>query len=483
MFKKTICCLLVAIILITLSGCFEAKKPEFPSFDQSTTSLPDSSASSNTTTESDKNTTTSKPTQSKPTQSKPSLSKPTQNTSGGVVIEKPTQTVTSENTSVSSPTIEAPVVPNTPHTPLSKDKYYQYLTLDEKGKEIYKKISTAIETTQNVVNLKDFKVDFDTVWQIYQKLITDNPQYFWVSKFITYTETTENGQSMLVDFYISYTDGDVTDTFDDKSQLIVVANRQKIQNQIDNVNQKIKAILSSIPANAPVINKEKLIHDAVLKAVSYDYDAVNKAPSKNNYPRVWDIYGALCNQKAVCEGYSKLFQYLCYQVGINSTFVHGTSENQPHAWNTVNLDGGWYHIDTTWDDASDSGMPLYDYFNLTSEEICADHTIDQKDIAVPTATATEYSFTNTFGMKLKNLTSAPLNYQKAIDYAVQFDSPYLYIMVDQQNISHAYSNYLMMYFWGPNSEVRQYIKNKGYQLSFEENTITYTDSCIFIKRK
>lgn len=476
MFKKSISCLIIATFLITLSGCFKIKEPQNP--DNSSVNLPASSdISSDTTTQSDK-----KPT-SKPAQTKPSVTKPTQNSSGGVVVEKPAQNVTSENTSVSSPTIEVPVAPVTYHTPLSKDEYYQYLTLDEKDKEIYKKISTAIETTQNVVNLKDFKVDFDTVWQIYQKLIADNPQYFWVSKFITYTETSENGQSMLVDFYVSYTDGDVTDTFDDKSQLIVVADRQKIQNQIESVNQKIKSILSGIPANAPVINKEKLIHDAVLKTVSYDYSAVDNVPTKNNYPRVWDIFGALCNQKAVCEGYSKLFQYLCYQVGINSTFVHGTSENQPHAWNAVNLNGSWYHIDTTWDDASNSGVPLYDYFNLTTEEICADHTIDQKDIVVPTATATEYSFTNTFGMKLKNLTSAPLNYQKAIDYTVQFDSPYLYIMVDQQNISNAYSNYLMMYFFGPNSEVGQYIKNKGYQLSFEENTITYTDSCIFIKRK
>lgn len=75
------------------------------------------------------------------------------------------------------------------------------------------------------------------------------------------------------------------------------------------------------------------------------------------------------NGKAVCEGYSKLFYYLCVYNGIPSRIVDGDyieyisedqneikdlygdlkseKESNPHEWNYVLLDGKWYIVDTT----------------------------------------------------------------------------------------------------------------------------------------
>ena len=452
MVKKILCCLLLATFLITISGCLKTKN--FITTDNANeNSSINSETSQENTTQSDKNTTSSKPTQSTPNKNNQSG-----NSSVGAVVEKPIEK--DENTSVSSPTIDAPLNPTTPHTPLSREDYFQYYTLDTKQKEIYNKICTAIQTTQNVVNLKRYRLDFETVWQIYQKVIADNPQYFWVSKFITYTEISENGKSLFVDLYISYTDGEITDTFDNKANLSVMADRKKIQTQIEELNNLTENILSNIPSTAPDIEKEKLIHDAVLSTVSYDYSGINISPSRENYPRIWDIYGALSHSQAVCEGYAKLFQYLCYQVGINANYVCGTSEGQGHAWNVVKLNGNWYFVDVTWDDASTDNppMPIYTYFNITTDEILKDHEIDNSVLSVPTADSNEFAFTKTFGVNILSLDTAPENFETAIDYAIKFNEKYLICNLNGLNADFEYIN---KYFLNPKSEIQIYLKSKG----------------------
>ena len=62
--------------------------------------------------------------------------------------------------------------------------------------------------------------------------------------------------------------------------------------------------------------------------------------------------GALCDGKAVCEGYAEALLLLCRESGIPCLLVPGTAwaARQPHAWNLVYLRGAWYHADTAQDD-------------------------------------------------------------------------------------------------------------------------------------
>ena len=466
MFKKLLSALLCLLLVFSLSACsisFELPFTLNESNPNTQISLPNQTPNSSTQSSTD------------------TPKKPSNNTSSGTPVEKPSSGQSSE-TEVNSPAIEAPVIPDTSHTPVLRENYYQYSNLTETEKKIYNDICTAIETTQNVINLSKYRISYNKMWEIFQKLVADNPQYFWVSKFIEYTHLNQNGNDIIIDLILHYTDGDTTDSLSG-NKFKTMASRDKISAQIAVINQQVEAFLSTVPTNLSDLEKEYLIHNAIVNSISYDHDAVGKELTLNNYSRVYDIYGTLFNQKAVCEGYSRLFQYLCYQVGINCTIVHGTSENQAHAWNAVKLNNNWYHLDVTWNDSSNMEMPLYDYFNLTTNGILKDHTIDYEELAVPNANANEYSFTNTFGMQLESLNSAPLNYQKAIDNAVKFNSPYIYIMVNDENISHSYSNYLTAYFFSFNSEIQRYIRSKGYNLRFEDSKISYTSTCIFIKRK
>ena len=43
-------------------------------------------------------------------------------------------------------------------------------------------------------------------------------------------------------------------------------------------------------------------------------------------------------------------------------------------WNLVKIDGYWYHLDATWNDADGDGA-RYDYFNLMDEEIGLSHVL------------------------------------------------------------------------------------------------------------
>lgn len=63
----------------------------------------------------------------------------------------------------------------------------------------------------------------------------------------------------------------------------------------------------------------------------------------------------LNSKKAICEGYSNLFQALCEEAGLRSLIVTGYTKKPDgkiaevgHAWNVVAVDGKWHLIDITW---------------------------------------------------------------------------------------------------------------------------------------
>ncbi len=86
----------------------------------------------------------------------------------------------------------------------------------------------------------------------------------------------------------------------------------------------------------------------------HDYLAINCEYDKENYDNhtipdeSYSAYGVLVNHTGVCNGYALAYGYLLEQVGIRSFKVRSAAMN--HAWNLVELDGSYYHVDVTWDD-------------------------------------------------------------------------------------------------------------------------------------
>ena len=148
------------------------------------------------------------------------------------------------------------------------------------------------------------------------------------------------------------------------------------------VEREASAILSGISGDASDYEKELYIHDKLAELADYQ-----TGPEKT----VYTPYGLLVNHKANCEGYSRGMQYLLKQLGIVSRVVSGVGVSatgtENHMWNIVTVNGREYNVDVTWDDYiidSTSGVtsdePSHIFFNLTKDEMRADHTPDDESL-------------------------------------------------------------------------------------------------------
>lgn len=63
--------------------------------------------------------------------------------------------------------------------------------------------------------------------------------------------------------------------------------------------------------------------------------------------------------KGCCRHYADLFFLACTYAGIDSRIILGNCEIEgDHAWNIVEVDGKWYHVDPTWEDEDNNNWVL-----------------------------------------------------------------------------------------------------------------------------
>ncbi len=105
------------------------------------------------------------------------------------------------------------------------------------------------------------------------------------------------------------------------------------------------------------------VHDYLILNTSYDEEAAaSGSGGASHYAE-----GLLLNGRAVCSGYASTFQLFMKLAGINCEYV----SNQSHAWNLVQIEDEWYHIDVTWDDPvpDHPGIVIYTHFMMTDAEL------------------------------------------------------------------------------------------------------------------
>ena len=123
-------------------------------------------------------------------------------------------------------------------------------------------------------------------------------------------------------------------------------NSDDVKNAINRVEAKSKEIINNVP-NGTRYEQVKYIHDYLIDNMEY-----NQTKNVNNS----NIYGALIEGKAVCEGYAEAFKYLMDKLNIPCILVYGDGINSEgdseyHSWNQVLMeDNKWYSVDVTWDD-------------------------------------------------------------------------------------------------------------------------------------
>ncbi|MCD1260158.1 Ig-like domain-containing protein [Paenibacillus athensensis] len=137
--------------------------------------------------------------------------------------------------------------------------------------------------------------------------------------------------------------------------------------QVNAVSAKVTEVLAAILT--PDMNdfeKEKAIHNWIVTNLAYDTSLVQHSA----------YAGLFGSKKTVCQGYALLTFKMLKEAGIENRIIEGKAGTTLHTWNLVKLDGKWYHLDTTWDDPVPdvAGRIIYDYFNLTDDQIKTVHT-------------------------------------------------------------------------------------------------------------
>ena len=354
------------------------------------------------------------------------------------------------------------------HKALTRDSLYQYSFLTSNEKKLYDKLYAAALGGVNTIDVEALSLSKDSALKVHDAFIADNPQFFYIAK--RYSYVISQRKNIVLDFSLYYSDGETEDDFDDDGNPTSTADRTKIRSQIIEFSNKITEFLATVPSNVSELEKEKRIYDFELDTVRYDdeiADAV-KAGNEGVITHSFSAYGALCKGLSVCEGYAKLFQYLCYQVGINATQVHGYSDGN-HMWNAVKLDGSWYMVDTTWDDSSKhDGLRYYKYFNVTEKQLSADHTTDKGVLSVPNCTATEAAFFKHFAL-VPNGKEMPDNYKSVIDAAVKSKDKYLCVYRGENEANH--EDFINTKIYGKNSPFKAYAAEKGYDVTLGKSYI------------
>ncbi|MFP4660688.1 MAG: transglutaminase domain-containing protein [Halanaerobiales bacterium] len=102
------------------------------------------------------------------------------------------------------------------------------------------------------------------------------------------------------------------------------------------VFQRVESLIDSI------IRPSMNIHQKI-KSIT-DYIAVNV--EYDDYKQRYSAYDAL-QGRSTCQGYA-LFTYLMLkEAGVDNQIVVGSLDNENHAWNLVNINGKYYHLDLT----------------------------------------------------------------------------------------------------------------------------------------
>jgi hypothetical protein len=142
------------------------------------------------------------------------------------------------------------------------------------------------------------------------------------------------------------------------------------QTQIDEINIAVNDIINTI-TNELMTTEEKVraAHDYVINTSYYDEECfIDEITCDNDH----NAYGIFFDNNAVCEGYAHSMDILLRAMRIPTFRL----SSETHQWNVVYVNGGWFHLDATWDDPVISGggsLLLDDYFLITTSQL---HTLD-----------------------------------------------------------------------------------------------------------
>lgn len=251
----------------------------------------------------------------------------------------------------------------------------QNYTSSKEGKihapKSYAMIEKSLLANETVGYWDATEVTYDTgLMDVVQQVLNNNPEVMYAEGWRVYSNPNK------VDYKYTYP----------KEEL--EKRKTETKKEVDNVLDKI------IKKGYTEYDKVKAIHDYVVLNTAYDYDNYysGKVPEESK-----TVHGTLTTGVAICSGYGKTMQLLLERVGIETSYIIGSSKGELHAWNQVKVDGEYYYLDSTWDDPTPNidGAVSYNYFLVSGKQLQKTHDWDIN--GYPKATSEKYNYFQDFG--------------------------------------------------------------------------------------
>ena len=166
--------------------------------------------------------------------------------------------------------------------------------------------------------------------------------------------------------------------------------RDDYESLVSQLTATVQRIRDQICKSPSMLERELLVHDAFCRSVQYADDG----------DQSHSIVGPLLFKRGVCDGISKAAKVVLQECGIKSHVISGMAQTganhqkEPHAWNIVQINNEWYHLDITFDNTISNKSIRYDYFNVCDQEIFKDHTVgfDSPHQSTPCLAERDYYF-------------------------------------------------------------------------------------------
>lgn len=222
---------------------------------------------------------------------------------------------------------------------------YYYSQMNKQQQRIYQVIKNGLESLSTSFDVQ--RVDGTELSDIFYKLRLDCPEIFYAPTFQ----------------YSFYQDSTLV-----KMKPVYLFDKNKVKEHQIAMRVRVEKLVRVVK-DRDDFEKEQYIHDFICENVTYD-------KLKKQYSH--EILGPLGQGVGVCEGIAKSVKILCDQLSIPC--IVAISENNPeknikyrHAWNVIQINGAWYHLDVTFDNTLGKKEVRYDYFNLDDKSIFKDH--------------------------------------------------------------------------------------------------------------
>lgn len=233
-------------------------------------------------------------------------------------------------------------------------------------------IAQAIQNREEYLTVSSYNLYSDDLEDLQTYVLFKHPELYYI-KETEWKYLSSGGKVVYLHFVYP---SDVTDSAQ------FAANQTKF-------NSAVQQALSCVSPSMTNAEKALALHDYLVNNTAYVTETAAGSES------VYTAYGILVNHQGVCQGYALAYQYLLSRCSIPAYSV--TSDSMNHAWNMVQLDGAWYHVDNTFDDpvtrtteVDYPGLVDHENFLLSDTGIASidNHTGWNTD--APKATSTKY---------------------------------------------------------------------------------------------